>query len=101
MANKLLVVNQEVCKLLILYTYLLSFTVYVRYFVGTVDGINFFALCIFQVLRLEKWIDTDLRYLRDAADDAYCTIDPNMLPEAPLPTTEELPIFKVPVKNIS
>jgi len=47
------------------------------------------------VLRLEKWIDTDLRYMRDATDDSYCTIDPNMSPEAPLPTTEELPVFKV------
>ena len=46
------------------------------------------------MLRLEKWIDTDLRYLRDA-DPVYCTIDPNMPAEAPLPVTEELPVFKV------
>ena len=52
-------------------------------------------------MRLEKWIDTDLRYLRDAAEDSWCAIDLNMPPEAPLPTTEELPIFKVAYQNAS
>jgi len=50
-----------------------------------------------QVLRLEKWLDTDLRYLRDA-DPKYCTIDPNMIPEAPTPVTQQLPVFKDKVK---
>ena len=50
-----------------------------------------------EVLRLEKWLDTDLRFLRDA-DQSYCTIDPNMQAEAPLPNSEELPIFKEKIK---
>lgn len=46
-----------------------------------------------QVLRLEKWVDTDLRYLRDA-DPKHCTIDPNMIPEAPTPVSQPLPVFQ-------
>lgn len=46
-----------------------------------------------EVLRLEKWIDTDLRYLRDA-DPKHCTIDPDMIVEAPTPVTQQLPVFK-------
>jgi len=46
-----------------------------------------------QVLRLEKWIDTDLRYLRDA-DAKHCTIDPNMIAQAPTPVSQPLPVFK-------
>ena len=48
-------------------------------------------------MRLEKWLDTDLRFLRDA-DQSYCTIDPNTQTEAPLPNNEELPIFKEKIK---
>ncbi|XP_078486022.1 large ribosomal subunit protein bL19m-like [Ciona intestinalis] len=51
----------------------------------------------YEVLRLEKWLDTDLRYLRDADPD-YCTISFDMPAEAPLPPTEELPVFKGKVK---
>lgn len=47
----------------------------------------------YEVLRLEKWIDTDLRYLRDA-DPLVCTINPDMAPEAPLPPNQPLPVFK-------
>ncbi|XP_076804267.1 large ribosomal subunit protein bL19m-like [Clavelina lepadiformis] len=47
-----------------------------------------------ELLRLEKWIDTDLRFLRDAADQSICEIDPNMQAESPLPKTEELPVYK-------
>jgi len=50
-----------------------------------------------EVLRLEKWLDTDLRYLRDA-DPKYCTIDPNMIPEAPTPVTQQITVFKDKVK---
>lgn len=50
-----------------------------------------------EVLRLEKWLDTDLRFLRDA-DQSYCTIDSNMQAEAPLPSSEELPVFKEKIK---
>lgn len=47
----------------------------------------------YEVLRLEKWLDTDLRYLRDA-DPAVCTINPNMAAEAPPPPNQPLPVFK-------
>lgn len=51
-----------------------------------------------EVLRLEKWIDTDLRYLRDAYDQGICTIDMNMEPEAILPNSEKLPAFDKRIK---
>lgn len=50
-------------------------------------------------MRLEKWIDTDLRYLRDA-EDHYCTIPLDMAPEAIIPNSEELPVFKVILTEI-
>ncbi|XP_039257373.2 large ribosomal subunit protein bL19m-like [Styela clava] len=51
-----------------------------------------------EVLRLEKWIDTDLRYLRDASDSSICTIDLDMIPEAILPPSEKLPVFEKKIK---
>lgn len=51
-----------------------------------------------EVLRLEKWIDTDLRYLRDADDQGVCTIDIDMAPEAILPNSETLPAFDKKIK---
>nr|CAB3263963.1 39S ribosomal protein L19, mitochondrial-like [Phallusia mammillata] len=50
-----------------------------------------------EVLHLEKWVDTDLRYLRDA-DPSYCTIDPDMQPKALPPTSVELELFRERVK---
>jgi len=52
-----------------------------------------------QVLELEKWLDTDLRYLRDA-DPSVCTVDPDMPAKATLPQTEELPVYKVSLRCI-
>lgn len=51
-----------------------------------------------EVLRLEKWIDTDLRYLRDAHDQSVCEIDMDMEPEAILPNSEPLPSVEKKVK---
>jgi len=50
-----------------------------------------------EVLRLEKWIDTDLRYLRNAESE-ICTIDPNMTAEAPVPVTQKLPLYEGKVR---
>ena len=65
------------------------------------DFAKFTLIPIVLVLRLEKWIDIDVRYLRDAAEDSWCAVDLNMPPEAPLPTTEELPVFEVAYQNAS
>lgn len=51
-----------------------------------------------EVLRLQKWIDTDLRYLRDADDQGVCTIDIDMEPEAILPNSETLPVYEKKIK---
>jgi len=57
-------------------------------------------LLAIEVLRLEKWMDTDLRYLRDA-EPKWCTIDHDMTPEAPTPVTEDIPVFKDKVKLVT
>nr|CAH7720170.1 unnamed protein product [Callosobruchus chinensis] len=49
-----------------------------------------------EVLRLEKRLDDELLYLRDALPE-YCTFDPNMEPEI-LPEDGEVPVNPVKVK---
>lgn len=50
-----------------------------------------------QVLRLEKRLDENLYYLRDA-DEKYSTFDFNMEPEI-LPEGTEVPVNKLQVKS--
>ncbi|XP_026174427.1 large ribosomal subunit protein bL19m [Mastacembelus armatus] len=49
-----------------------------------------------EVLKLEKRLDDNLMYLRDALPE-YSTVDPDMKP-VPLPTTGEVPVNKTKVK---
>nr|CAH7763486.1 unnamed protein product [Callosobruchus chinensis] len=49
-----------------------------------------------EVLRLEKRLDDELLYLRDALPE-YCTFDPNMEPEI-LPEDGEVPVNPIKVK---
>lgn len=49
-----------------------------------------------EVLKLEKRLDDNLMYLRDALSE-YSTVDPDMKP-VPIPTTGEVPVNKVKVK---
>lgn len=49
-----------------------------------------------QVLKLEKRLDDNLMYLRDALPE-YSTVDPDMRP-VPTPTTGEVPVNKLKVK---
>lgn len=46
-----------------------------------------------EVLKLEKRLDDNLMYLRDALPE-YCTVDPDMKPE-PISPTGEVPVNKV------
>lgn len=49
-----------------------------------------------QVLKLEKRLDDNLMYLRDALPD-YSTVDPNMKP-VPIPPTGEVPVNELKVR---
>lgn len=46
-----------------------------------------------EVLKLEKRLDDNLMYLRDALPE-YSTVDPNMKP-MPFPLAEEVPVNQV------
>lgn len=46
-----------------------------------------------EVLKLEKRLDDNLMYLRDALSE-YSTVDPDMKP-VPIPITGEVPVNKV------
>lgn len=46
-----------------------------------------------EVLKLEKRLDANLMYLRDALPE-YSTVDPNMKP-VPISATDEVPVNKV------
>merc|ERR1711990_572810 len=50
-----------------------------------------------RLIRLEKWLDTNLRYLMDC-DPFYCTIPFDTMPEVPPPATVPIKLFtaKVP-----
>ena len=52
-----------------------------------------------QLIRLEKWIDTNLRYLMDC-DPFYCTIPFDTMPEVPPPSNVPIKVFtaKIPQK---
>lgn len=51
-----------------------------------------------EVLKLEKRLDDNLMYLRDALPE-YCTLDPDMKPH-PFSTTGEVPVNKVKVRML-
>lgn len=46
-----------------------------------------------EVLKLEKWLDDNLMYLRDALPE-YSTVDPEMKP-VPFSVSGEVPVNKV------
>lgn len=51
-----------------------------------------------EVLKLEKRLDDNLMYLRDALPE-YCTVDPAMKPH-PFPATGEVPVNKLKVRML-
>jgi len=46
-----------------------------------------------EVLRLEKWKDSKLQYLK-SCDDSYCEISPDMMAEPSPPLNEKVPYFE-------
>jgi len=53
-----------------------------------------------EVLKLEKWLDDDLRYLRDAPKE-YCMVHAGMIAEPAPPKTQELPIFTGKIRMLN
>ena len=53
-----------------------------------------------ELLRLEKWLDDDLRYLRDAPKE-YCTVHLDMIAEPAPPKTEELKPFTGKIRMLN
>ena len=52
-----------------------------------------------EVLRLEKWKDQNLRYLK-FCDDSYCDIPFDMMAEPTPPLNEQIPVFDGKVFNM-